>query len=109
MLGAPMAKRHRTRTRTRRAIETARRTPAPPAEREPASVPASTRRDSHRPARTLRGGYAKALGAPSATLERAAVMERGFVVKDFRRVGIVVAIALVLLFVSGILESTLLH
>ena len=106
-----MAKRHRTRPRTRRAIETARRTPAPHAEREavPAPAAAPVRRDAHRTVRSTRGGYARALGAPSATLERAAVMERGFVVKDFRRVGLVVAISLALLIVSGLLESTLLH
>ena len=103
-----MAKRHRTKPRTRRAIETARRTPAPRTERE-APAPVATRRDTHRPVRSVRGGYARALGDPSASLERAAVMERGFVLKDFRRVGIVVAVALVLLVVSGVLESTLLH
>lgn len=105
-----MAKRHRTRARTRRAIETARRTPAPHAEREVApAASAPVRRDPHRPVRGTRAGYARASGTPSATLERAAVMERGFVVKDFRRLGLVVAVALVLLAVSGILESTFLH
>ncbi|HEY6957684.1 MAG TPA: hypothetical protein VI814_02550 [Candidatus Limnocylindria bacterium] len=105
-----MAKRHRTRTRTRRPVETTRRAPAPHAERETtAAAVAPARRDAHRPARTVRGGYSRALGEPSATLERAAVMERGFVVKDFRRVGLVVAISLVLLVVSGIVESTILR
>lgn len=105
-----MAKRHRSRPRTRRAIESARRTPAPETERTVAAATAApARRDPHRPARTVRGGYARALGAPSAALERSAVLERGFVVKDFRRLGLVVAIALALLIVSGVLESVLLH
>ncbi len=110
-----MAKRHRTKARSRRAIETSRRSPAPApaphAEREaPTTTTAPARRDAHRPAaRGARGGYARALGNPSASLERAAVLERGFVVKDFRRVALVVAIALALLIVSGVLESVLLH
>lgn len=111
MLGTPdMAKRHRTRPRTRRAIESARRTPAPESERQaPATTTATARRDPHRVTRSVRGGYSRALGAPSAALERSAVLERGFVVKDFRRLGLVVAIALALLIVSGVLESVLLH
>ena len=106
-----MAKRHRTRPRTRRAIESARRTPAPHADRE-ATVPSAAppvRRDTHRPVRTGRGGYSRALGDPSASLERAAVLERTFVAKDFRRVGLVVAISLVVLVLAGFAESALLH
>jgi len=36
------------------------------------------------------------------------VLERGYIVKDFRRLAIVVAIALVMLLVAGFLESALL-
>jgi hypothetical protein len=43
------------------------------------------------------------VGAPSAALERAASWERGYVVKDFRRIGIVVIIALALLAGSGVI------
>src|SRR5262245_25843179 len=97
-----MAKRHRTRPRSRRGIEAARRTPAPErAEREEA--PAS--RPTHRPARVGRSGYARAVGAPSQSLERAAVLERGFIFKDFRRLGIVVAVGLVVLMIAGVLEG----
>ena len=50
-----------------------------------------------------RAGTARAVGAPSATLERAAGLERSFVVKDFRRIALVVAIALALLVASGLI------
>lgn len=99
-----MAKRHRTRPRSRRGIEAARRTPAPAREeREEAPAP----RPAHRPARVGRSGYSRAVGAPSQSLERAAVMERGFIVKDFRRLGIVVGIGLVVLLIAGVLEGML--
>ena len=70
-------------------------------------------RESSRPAavtgRTTRygarSGTSRAVGAPSASLERAAAWERGYVTKDFRRMAIVVAIALALLVVAGILLS----
>lgn len=106
-----MAKRHRTRPRTRRAIESARRTPAPHVEREtpPAAAPAAVRRDAHRPVRGTRGGYSRALGEPSASLDRAAVLERSFVSRDFRRVGLVVVVSLVVLVLAGFAESALLH
>ena len=99
-----MAKRHRTRARSRRGIEAARRATAPErTEREEA--PAS--RPTHRPSRTGRVGSSRAVGAPSQSLERAAVMERGFILKDFRRLGLVVGVGLVVLLVAGILEGML--
>jgi hypothetical protein len=86
-----VAKKHRLRARSRRAVEASRRAsaarPATP-EREPTRAGA---------ARTVR------YGAPSAGLERAATWERGYVTKDFRRMAIVVVIALALLVVAGIL------
>ena len=62
----------------------------------------------HRTARVSRGGYARALGAPSPSLERAAVLERGFIAKDFRRLAVVIVVALVVLVAAGFLESALL-
>lgn len=47
------------------------------------------------------------MGAPSASLERAAAWERGYVTKDFRRMAIVVVIALALLVVAGIVLNIL--
>ena len=103
MLVAPkMAKRHRTRARTRRGIEAARRTTTPRVERDEAPV---TRSVAHRPSRSSRTGYSRAAGAPSATLERAAQIERGFISKDFRRLGLVVGISLALLVVAGVVEN----
>jgi len=103
MLDVPnVAKRHRTKARTRRGIEAARRTTAPRVEREDAPV---ARPVAHRASRSSRTGYSRAAGAPSATLERAAVIERGFISKDFRRLAIVVGISLALLVVAGIVEN----
>jgi hypothetical protein len=56
-----------------------------------------------------RSGYSRAVGTPSASLERSAVLERGFIVKDFGRLAIVIGVALALLVVSGVLESVLLR
>src|SRR4051794_23491813 len=101
-----MAKRHRTRPRSRRGIEAARRTPAPArVEREDAPV---VRPAAHRPVRTtMRAGSSRAVGTPSQSLERAASVERNFIAKDFRRLGLVVAVGLVVLVAAGFLESAL--
>ncbi len=50
-------------------------------------------------------GYSRAAGAPSATLERASLAERHFVVKDFRRLAITIVVALALLIAAGLVES----
>jgi hypothetical protein len=95
-----VAKKHRMRTRSRRAVEAARRASAPRTptfEREPAR--AAPARPTRYGART---GTARAVGTPSAGLERAAASERAYVARDFRRIGIVMAITLALLAVSGI-------
>ncbi|TMC78633.1 MAG: hypothetical protein E6J09_04255 [Chloroflexi bacterium] len=96
-----MAKKHRVRARSRRAVEAARRASAPRVttyEREP------TRAAVARPQRYgSRSGTSRAAGAPSAALERAASWERGYVVKDFRRIAIVIVIALALLVASGVI------
>lgn len=99
-----MAKRHRTRPRQRHAVEAAHRPATPRAERE--ANPSV--RGTHRAARTGRSGYSRAVGAPSGALDRSAVLERSFVVKDFRRLGMVVAVALGLLVAAGAIESLLL-
>jgi hypothetical protein len=95
-----VAKKHRVRARSRRAVEAARRASAP----RPAVVERETSRPSpSRPQRyASRSGTSRAVGAPSAALERAAGWERGYVIKDFRRVVIVVIIALGLLVASGL-------
>ena len=102
-----MSRRNRTRSRTRRGSETARRAAAPQQAPDREFAP---RASGYRARATgSRSGYSRAAGVPSATLERAATLERQFIVKDFRRLGIVVAIALALLIVAGLLETVLLR
>jgi hypothetical protein len=48
------------------------------------------------------------MGEPSAILEREAVQERTYVTRDFRRIGMVVAVMVVLLIVSDIAVNALL-
>lgn len=55
-----------------------------------------------------RAGYSRAAGAPSAALQRESLVERATVVKDFRRLGITIAIAMVLLVALGALQGALL-
>jgi hypothetical protein len=100
-----MAKRHRTRPRQRRPAEAAHRTAAARVEREDAPM---TRTSTHRPVRGSRTGYSRAIGAPSGPLERAAVVERTFISKDFRRLALVVGIAVALLVILGVLEGVVL-
>lgn len=88
-----MARRSRTRGRARpaqRAATTVARHPMPRATRVP-----------------VRGSVARATGTPSSSLERAAAWERGYVVKDFRRIGIVVAVMFVLLALSDVVVHLL--
>jgi hypothetical protein len=99
-----VAKKHRVRARSRRAVEAARRASAP---RPTAPVREQVRPAASRPQRYgPRSGTSRAAGAPSAALERAAAWERTFVTKDFRRMAIIVAIALALLVASGIALSS---
>ena len=100
-----MARRNRTRPRSRRETVAARHaTAARPVEREaPARTSGYRARGS-----VSRVGYSRAAGAPSAALERATLVERQFVAKDFRRLAITVAIALALLIVAGLIESAVL-
>ncbi len=100
-----MAKRHRTRPRQRRPAEAMHRTATPRVEREATPV---TRTLAHRPVRGSRTGYSRAMGTPSGALERSAMLERNFISKDFRRLAIVVGIAIALLVIFGVLEGVVL-
>ena len=95
-----MAKKHRVRTRSRRA--SAPRPLAP--EREQPSRPAAIARTTRYGSRS---GTSRAVGAPSSSLERAAAWERGYVTKDFRRMAIVVVIALALLIAAGLVLNAI--
>jgi hypothetical protein len=55
----------------------------------------------------LPAGGSRAIGAPSPTLERAAGLERAYVVKDFGRLGKVVAAMFALLVASGFAVNAL--
>jgi hypothetical protein len=97
-----VAKKHRVRTRSRRAVEASRRASAVrPAttEREQPARPTATARATRYGSRS---GTSRAVGTPSPSLERAAAWERGYVTKDFRRMAIVVVIALALLVAAGL-------
>jgi hypothetical protein len=48
------------------------------------------------------------MGTPSGALERAALVERNYISKDFRRLALVVGVALALLVVLGFLEGIVL-
>lgn len=103
-----MAKKHRVRARSRRAVEASRRASA--------ARPAAPEHEQSRPAATARtvrygsrSGTSRAVGAPSPSLERAAAWERGYVTKDFRRMAIVVVIALALLVAAGLILNVFEH
>ena len=103
-----MAKRQRRTTRERRATSGSVRTAA---HDRPVAAAPTTRRSysgSQRPGSAVRPGAPLAIGEPSAVLEREAAHERAFVTKDFRRIGIVVAVMVGLLIVSDIAVNALL-
>ncbi len=56
-----------------------------------------------------RAGTSRAIGEPSAALQKAAAWERAYVVKDFRRIGVTVAFMLLLLALSGFGVNALLR
>ena len=105
MLYVPMARRQRGRTRARRAQVAASRHVAPV---RPERESVGPRSGAHRVTRVSRSGYARAVGEPSQSLEKAAVLERAYSGKDFRRLAIVIAVAVVVLIAAGYLESVLL-
>lgn len=94
-----MPKRNRVRARARRPIET------PTLERsERVERPERAERDRPRPryrGAPLPPGGSRAIGAPSQVLERAAAMERTNVMRDLRRLGVVVAVTFLVLLASG--------
>jgi hypothetical protein len=96
-----LPKRQRVRARARRPLEAAPQR----AEREERARPERAR-PRYRGAPLPPGG-AHAVGAPSPTLERAAALERAFVVKDFGRLGKVALLMLALLVASGFAVNAL--
>jgi hypothetical protein len=103
-----MPKRQRRSTRERRAPSAGAR-PAP--HDRPVSAPATTRRSysgSQRAGSPVRRGVARAVGDPSPVLEKEAEQERIYVTKDFRRIGMVIAVMVILLIVSDIAVNALL-
>lgn len=104
-----MAKRQRRPARERRA--TTGTTVRPAAHDRPVATTTTTRRSysgSQRAGSPVRTGVARAIGEPSPVLEREAAQERAFVTKDFRRIGIVIAVMVVLLIVSDLAVNALL-
>jgi hypothetical protein len=100
-----MARRNRTRSRSRRDATASRRATSP---REPEREGAPRTTGYRARGSVARVGYSRAAGAPSAALERASLVERAYVAKDFRRLGVTIAIALLLLVVLGLLQGALL-
>lgn len=101
-----MPKRQRRSARERRASAASAR---PASHDRPVST-ATTRRSysgSLRAGSPVRPGVARAIGTPSAALQQVAVHERGYVVKDFRRIGVVVAVMLALLVLSDLAVNAL--
>jgi hypothetical protein len=100
-----MPKRNRVRARARRPVESApQRVERERIERE--------RERPDRPRPRYRGaplppGGAHAIGTPSPTLERAATLERAYVVKDFGRLAKVVVAMFALLAASGFAVNAL--
>ena len=99
-----MPKRNRVRARARRPEGAA--APAARAERveRPTERPERARRYRGAP---LPPGGSHAIGEPSPTLERAASLERAYVVKDFGRLGKVIVAMIVLLIASGVAVNSL--
>lgn len=100
-----MPKRQRRSTRQRR---TSVAPSARPAAHDRPVTTATAARRSGRAGAPVRPGPPRASGEPSPVLEREAERERAFVVKDFRRIGVVVAIMAVLLVLSDIAVNALL-
>jgi hypothetical protein len=103
-----MPKRQRRTSRERRAASAGAR---PTPHDRPATTTSSTRRSysgSQRAGSPVRAGVPRAAGEPSPVLEREAARERAYVTKDFRRIGIVVGVMVVLLILSDIAVNALL-
>lgn len=78
----------------------------PEREQQPSSRPATAGRPTRYGSRT---GTSRAVGAPSQGLERAAAWERGYVTKDFRRMAVVVVLAMALLIAAGLILNAIEH
>ena len=90
--------RTRQRRASRRASEASRRQ----------GEPLETRSTPGRAARSVaRTSGARATGAPSPSLEKAALAERIYVTKDFRRIAVTLVAMLILLALAGIAETSL--
>lgn len=100
--------RARQRRGSRRAIETSRRASAEARVIEHAAAPERSK-PAARSTTARRGAAPRATGLPSPALERAAAIERGYVVKDFRRLSVTVVAVLVLLGLAGLAENALLR
>lgn len=103
-----MSRRNRTRSRSRREALASRRATTPRAV-EHETAPRTTGYRARASGAAPRLGYSRAAGAPSATLERASLVERLYVVKDLRRLAVTIAIAIVLLIAAGMAQSTFLR
>ena len=102
-----MARRSRTRSRSRRETTASRRATTPRAT-ERVDAPRASGYRARASGSVARSGYSRAAGAPSAALQRESLLERATVAKDFRRLGLTIAIAMVLLVVMGLLQGALL-
>ena len=100
-----MPKRNRVRARARRTDVAA--SPAPRVERVERSTERAERTRGRYRGAPLPPGGSHAIGDPSATLERAASLERAYVVKDFGRLGKVVVVMIALLIASGVAVNSL--
>jgi hypothetical protein len=101
-----MPKRQRRGTRERRATSAPSARPA--VHDRPVTTATTATRRSGRAGAPVRGGAPRAVGEPSPVLMREAERERSFVMKDFRRIGVVVAIMAALLVLSDIAVNALL-
>jgi hypothetical protein len=97
-----MPKRNRVRARARRTEGAL----APGTRAERTSERADRGRARFRGAPLPPGG-SRAIGDPSPNLERAAALERAYVVKDFGRLGKVALVMIALLVASGVAVSNL--
>ncbi len=103
-----MPKRQQRRaTRERRTTSATSARPAAH-DRPVTTTTSATARRSGRAGAPVRSGAPRAIGEPTPILLREAERERSFVVKDFRRIAVVVAIMAALLVISDVAVNALL-
>jgi hypothetical protein len=100
-----MSKRQRSRQRHRQRRFVPR--PAPQTSERATQETRATPRESVRPRYARPGSIGRASGPPSNALLRAATLEYGYVVKDLRRIGVVVALVLALLAAAMFIATNL--